>query len=177
MPERAMRAELLLQQTANAYKWTDNLLNDLSYVRWQTLPQVIESNILWQVGHLTVSIYFNSILVIKGHQTTVLQSMPLRLYSQLFTQATPALAIGQVDPEQIHKHLKRMQKHSIETIELMKDNQLHEELLQIEIVHPVAKTKLEALDWNIKHTLWHCGQIALIKRVVDKRHEFRLHER
>lgn len=177
MPGNVMKTELLLQQTINAYEWTDNLLNNLPYTHWRMLPQVIESNVLWQVGHLVVSTYYNSILVIKGHQTTVLQSMPLKLYSQLFTQAAPALATGLVDPEQLYKHLKMMQKHSIETIELIKDSQLHEELLQIEIVHPVAKTKLEALDWNIKHTLWHCGQIALIKRVVDKRHEFHLNER
>ncbi|WP_216824389.1 hypothetical protein [Emticicia sp. TH156] len=37
-----------------------------------------------------------------------------------------------------------------------------------------SKTKFEALDWNIKHTLWHCRQIGLLKRVVDKRYDFGL---
>jgi hypothetical protein len=174
MLAEAMKIELLLQQTTSAYQWTNDLLDSLPYSCWQTLPPVLETNALWQAGHLLVSFYFNSILVIRGHQSTILQTVPLKLYSQLFTQANPALAVNQVDPDQLFNHMRTMQKHSIEIIKSVKEDELYTDLLPTQIVHPVAKTKLEALDWNIKHTLWHCGQIALITRVVHKRHEFNL---
>ncbi len=42
------------------------------------------------------------------------------------------------------------------------------------VAHPVAKTKFEAIDWNIKHTMYHCGQIGILRRIVDKRYDFGL---
>ena len=32
----------------------------------------------------------------------------------------------------------------------------------------------EALEWNINHTMYHCGQIGVLKRVVDARYDFGL---
>jgi len=43
--------------------------------------------------------------------------------------------------------------------------------------HPVAKTKFEAISWNIKHTMWHCGQIACIKRLIHGGFDFGLTNR
>lgn len=169
-----MKTDLLLNQTTNAYQWTNNLLNSLPADCWPTLPPVIETNALWQAGHLLVSIYFNTMVVIKGHQPGIFQSMPLKLYSQLFTQATPASAMNQVEPQQLFEHLKTMQNHSSEIIKSLTEHDLNALLVPGEIVHPVAKTKFEAINWNVNHTFWHCGQIAMIKRVVHKRYRFNL---
>lgn len=56
----------------------------------------------------------------------------------------------------------------------MKESDLEQPLEPFIIEHPVAKTKQEAIDWNIKHTMWHCGQIGLLKRFLVKRHDFGL---
>lgn len=40
--------------------------------------------------------------------------------------------------------------------------------------HPVATNKQEAISWNIKHTMWHCGQMAILKRVINSRIGFGL---
>lgn len=169
-----MKTDLLLNQTTNAYQWTNKLLESLPADCWPTLPPVIETNALWQTGHLLVSIYFNTMVVIKGHQPGIFQSMPLKLYSQLFTQATPASAMNQVEPQQLFEHLKTMQNHSSEIIKSLTEHDLNALLMPGEIVHPVAKTKFEAINWNVNHTFWHCGQIAMIKRVVHKRYRFNL---
>lgn len=169
-----MKAELLLQQTTDAYNWTNRLLETLPFEKWEISPLVLETNALWQAGHLLVSLYYHSILVIKGHQQTILQTMPLRFYSQLFTKAVPVAAIGEVNPNQLAQDLKMMQEHSLAIIEKLMEEELQADLEPSGFPHPIAKNKLEALDWNIKHTLWHCGQIALLKRVVDSRYEFDL---
>jgi len=38
--------------------------------------------------------------------------------------------------------------------------------------HPFVTTKENAISWNVKHTMWHCGQIAMLKRVIDKALDF-----
>jgi len=43
-----------------------------------------------------------------------------------------------------------------------------------ETKHPIAKNNFEALDGNIKHTLWHCGQLGILKRVLNERFDFGL---
>lgn len=42
------------------------------------------------------------------------------------------------------------------------------------VIHPIAKIKREAIDWNIQHTMYHRGQIGILKRIVDERHDFGL---
>jgi len=171
---KEMKAELLLKQTTDAYTWTNKLLETLPLEKWEISPPVLETNALWQAGHLLVSIYYHSILVIGGHQQTILQTMPLKLYGQLFTHATPAASVGQVNLYQLAEDLKEMQGHSLAMVGKLKEDMLQADLEPTGFPHPVAKNKLEALDWNIKHTLWHCGQLALLKRVIDKRYDFDL---
>lgn len=31
-----------------------------------------------------------------------------------------------------------------------------------------------AVSWNMEHTMWHCGQLALLKRIFGKRYDFGL---
>lgn len=169
-----MKAQLLLQQTTDAYAWTKKLLYSIPYEKWETLPPVLETNVLWQAGHLLVSFYYHSILVISGHQPDILQTIPLRLYGQLFTQAAPVESINKVNPKQLFSDLTAMQEHSLNSIAKIAEEELEAALEPTGYPHPVAKTRFEALDWNINHTFWHCGQIGLIKRVVDQRYEFGL---
>ena len=86
--------EILVNQTLNAYEWVNRLLAEIPLNKWEIIPDVIESNVNWQVGHLIVSHYFHSVMVIKGHQMDILQTIPMREYSDLFTTSAPMLAIG-----------------------------------------------------------------------------------
>ena len=166
--------EMLLRQTTDAYGWANKLLDTVAYDRWDVTPDVIASNITWQAGHLIVSFYYHSAMVIVGHRPDALQKIPLKVYGNLFTSAAPVEAIGLTDPETVHNHLRYMEQKSLEVIGSLLPGDLERELAPTPIPHPVAKTKGEALTWNIHHTLWHCGQIGLLKRVVDSRFDFGL---
>jgi len=169
-----MKIDLLLHQTADAYLWVNKLLESIPYKKWEVAPPILETHVLWQTGHLIVSFYYHSMLVIAGHQSEIMQTMPLRLYSQLFTQGSPSQAIDKVDPHQLYADLKTVQEKSLDIISKLKEDELEKVLEPTGYPHPVAKIKFEALDWNIKHTLWHCGQLGLLKRVVDQRYDFNL---
>jgi hypothetical protein len=166
--------DLLTRQTENAYEWTNKLIESVPFSKWDDTPHLVDTNITWQVGHLIMSHYFHSVMVIVGHRKDVLEKIPLRQYDDLFTNGQPIDAKGKVEPAIILGQLNFLQKRSLEILKSMTIERLYTDLEPTHIPHPVAKTKYEALDWNIKHTMYHCGQIGLLKRVIDVRYDFGL---
>lgn len=166
--------ETIIKQTQDAYDWVNKLLSSIPYEKWTETPAIIESNVSWQAGHMLVGIYFHSIMVISGHQMEILRQIPMNIYADLFMDDTPKAAAEKVNPEQIYQQLQFMEEKSLAIINALSLEDLEAALAPSPTPHPIAKNKFEALDWNIKHTLWHCGQVGMIKRVVDKRFDFGL---
>ena len=171
------RLEIIFEQTKDAYNWTNRLLDSIPTTSWDTTPSTINSNITWQTGHLIVSFYYHSIMVISGHQMDILKRIPIKNYDTLFTSADPKNAIGQTAPNQLWDHLILMQNRSLEIIGSMSETDLDCKLEPGQHAHPIAKNKFEALDWNIKHTMWHCGQMSIIKRIINERYDFGLQKK
>lgn len=168
----AHQIEMLSRQTQNVYDWTNKLLNTIPFHLWDITPEILSSNIIWQAGHLVISFYYHSIIVIKGHQMDLLQKIPMKDYATLFDKADPLSSVGKMDPKIIYDHLLIVQQRSIDVIRSLSLEDLQNDLEPSQLVHPVAKTKLEALEWNLNHTMWHCGQIGMIKRIIDTRYDF-----
>ena len=164
--------EFLARQTENAYEWTNKLIESVPFSKWDDTPDVINTNITWQVGHLIMSHYFHTVMVIVGHQKDLLEKIPMRQYDEIFTNGQPSDAMGKVDAMVLLDQLKLMQRRSVEIMKSLGPENLHGALEPTRIPHPVAKTKFESLDWNIKHTMYHCGQIGILKRVLDVRYDF-----
>lgn len=168
------QVDMLVRQTEDAYGWTNKLLHSIPYEKWDIMPAVIESTVNWQVGHLIMSFYFNSIMVIVGHQKDVFPVVPLQQYDKLFTNADPKDSIGKTNSTELHSQFVFLQKKSISVINSLTPEDLVKPLEPTSTPHPIAKIKLEAIEWNIKHTMWHCGQLGLLKRIVDQRYDFGL---
>lgn len=169
------QVETLTKQTENAYEWVNKLIDPIPYNKWDITPNIIESNVSWQVGHLIISFYYHSIMTIVGHQPDVLEKIPLKEYSQLYKyNSLPKNAVEKSSPETLQKHIVFLQEKSIDIIKSLSQNDLESKLEPTQVPHPIAKNKFEALDWNIKHTMWHCGQLGILKRVVNERFDFGL---
>jgi hypothetical protein len=166
--------EILTKQTQGAYEWTNKLLESIPYEEWENTPKTIESNVTWQVGHLLMSFYYHSIMVISGHQMDILQKIPLKEYNNYFTAGDPQNALGKISAKELYNQLLLVEQKSIEVIRSLADGDLEKELQPTPIPHPVAENKFEALDWNIKHAMWHCGQLGILKRIVNERYDFGL---
>jgi hypothetical protein len=166
--------EILSRQTQDAYNWTDKLINSVSYDKWDNVPSVIETSVSWQVGHLIMSLYYHSIMVIVGHQKDIISRIPMRSYDNLFTNGSPRNAIGKARPEELRNHLTIVQKRSTEVVDSLCPDDLQSPLHPTEIPHPIAKNKFDALDWNIKHAMWHCGQLGILVRIAGERFDFGL---
>lgn len=166
--------EILTQQTESVYDWTRKLIETIPFDQWEIIPDMVESNISWQVGHLIMSHYYHSVMVIVGHQMDVIQKIPLKNYDELFTNALPRNSVGKTNPSDLLNQLKIVQQRSISIIKTLTSADLESNLEPTPTPHPIAKTKFEAIDWNIKHTMYHCGQIGVIKRIIDERYDFGL---
>lgn len=169
--------ELLIHQNANAYEWTNKLVETIPFEKWEIIPDTVESSIAWQVGHLIVSHYFHSIMVIRGHQMDMLRQMPIKDYSDLFTISFAEQSVGKFNPPQLLADLKTIQQKSLSILATLTPAELNNPLEPTPTPHPIAKTKFEAIDWNTKHTMYHCGQIGILRRIVDKRFDFGLRMR
>lgn len=165
--------ETLLQQTKNTYGYVNKLLAVIPPEEWEVMPDVVNTTVSWQAGHLLISFYFNTIMIVKGHQMDVLQQMPMKEYSNLYTRAGAAEAIGRVPVAQLQEHMAIMQQKSIAALEVLDEQELAGPPVP-GIPHPVAHNIGEALEWNIQHTMWHCGQIGLLSRVLGRPYSFGL---
>lgn len=169
-----IEVQILTRQTEAAYDWTNKLIKSIPFESWEIIPEVIQTCISWQVGHLIVSQYFHSIMVIVGHQMDILQQIPMKDYDELFTKASPRKSIGKIQPDLLSDQLNIIQQKSISIVTSLTLNELESKLEPTHLIHPIAKIKREAIDWNIQHTMYHCGQIGILKRIVDERYDFGL---
>lgn len=171
--------DVLVKQTQDAHTWTNNLIDSVPFEHWNDTPDVLESNISWQVGHLILSEYYHAILVIKGFDKEVIQKLDIREYSQKFGyDSTPTEHIESSNVKTLREELQFMHTKVIDTISGLTltdlENNVEEPFKQ---KHPVATTKFDAVSWNIKHTMWHCGQVATLKRLINGGYDFGLPKR
>ncbi|QLG44109.1 DinB family protein [Costertonia aggregata] len=166
-------AEILSKQTKNAFEWTNKLIVPIPYEKWDILAEGIGSNLSWQIGHQIVSIYYHTIMTTVGHIPELIEKLNLRAYTEMCNYDTSAAnMVGKTNPKKLMQDLKYMQEQSLGIIKSLSQNDLQKAVEPTKVPHPIATTKFEAIDWNIKHTMWHCGQVAIIKRIVDSPYDF-----
>lgn len=166
--------QLLSKQTADAYNWVNKLIDSVPKEKWEEVPEIVETNLSWQVGHLIMSFYYHSVAVIVGHQMDVIQKVPLKEYNEWYTMGQPRNALGKASPQVLREQLSLLEEKSLRVIESLSMEDLGKDLAPTQTTHPIAQTKYEAIDWNIKHTMYHCGQIGMLKRVLGERFDFGL---
>jgi hypothetical protein len=165
-----------VKQTQDAHSWTNKLIDSIPKARWNDTPDTLASNISWQVGHLVLGEYYHAILVVTGFDDEISQKIDLKAHNQWYGYGSiPSEKAGQNKPEILKEQLLFMQHKVIQNISGLTLKDLESKVEQpIKQKHPVATTKLEAVSWNIKHTMWHCGQIASLKRILHGGFDFGL---
>ena len=171
--------DLLVKQTKDAHIWTNKLIDSIPIEHWDDTSDTLASNLSWQVGHLVISEYYHAILVVTGFDEEITQKIDLKAHNHWYGyDSVPADQVGQNDPDILREQLHFMQHKVIKNVSNLTLKDLESKVEQpIKQKHPVAITKLDAVSWNIKHTMWHCGQIATLKRVLHGGYDFGLPKR
>lgn len=165
--------EILKIQTISANSWLLNMIDSVPQEKWYDMAEGINSSIAWQVGHQIVSIYYHSVMTTVGHKFDVIEKLNLKWYTEMCTyDSSPEAMHENVSPKILREHLVYMQKTAMDVLESLSVKNLQEQVEPTKMKHPVARTKFEAIDWNIKHIMWHCGQISSIKRIIHTPYDF-----
>ena len=160
---------LLRNQTIESYNWANKLIENITYEKWFVTPEILETNLAWQIGHLTLSQYYYTIVLLTGPQKDFAQSINLKKYSDFFANGQRRKElVSEVTVQELIDNWKSIQTLTIETLTDLQDTDLGCEIFKMPKPHPFVKTRENSISWNIKHTMWHCGQIATLKRIIDK---------
>lgn len=161
--------ELLKIQTIDAQNWTKKLINEIPEEKWFITPDTIETNFAWQIGHLTLSQYYYTIVLINGQQNDLSVEFPVKKYSNLFAKGEKKRALlPEVSVKELLCNLELIHHKTLQTIAELNVEDLLNAVVATSKPHPFVKNKQESISWNIKHTMMHCGQMAMLKRVIDK---------
>ncbi len=167
--------DLLHDQTVSSHRWIEKLIDHVPESAWGILPPGLRTSLKWQVGHLVLSQHYHAVVVIAGPQKDLLAQVPVKVYSEYFVFGD---RIGEVDAqftaEGLRTHLRIVQEKGLWAISQLAADDLTGPLFPRPVPHPVATTKAEALSWNVKHNMWHCGQMGMLARAVGHPFDFKL---
>lgn len=167
-PALMNRIQFIGNQMQSARSHTKKLLTAIPQEKWLHIPAVINSNIAWQAGHLVISQFYHSVMVVAGAQTRPKKEVPIRQYASFFSRGGRPVAElpPELSPKNIIYHLDVINETAKEVLQQLTDAALDQPLEPTSYPHPIAKTKYEALCWCFRHEMWHCGQISLLGRVL-----------
>ena len=161
------KISMIKEQIGSVGKMTEKLVMNVDEKNWNVTPEIIATNINWQVGHILLAKYFHAITCVIGRQVAVKEKLPLRDYVEWYTMGSNPGAEMSSKPSKtmLMEDLSFIDKLAFDTLDQISEEDL---LTAPEEKNPMAVTKYEALMWSFKHQMWHNGQIAMIKRVLKK---------
>ena len=162
------KIKLIKSQIKQTRIMTLGLLKGISDEDWYAIPEHTGSNLAWQIGHLIIREINDTIRNIGGDLKEISLEIPLKNYENNYGVGTEAGMRLQHKPSPAVLKEKFEQAHQLllDTIDHLSDDDLNMPLQQAAFPHPTAQTIEEVLLWNIRHEMWHCGEIAMLKRML-----------
>jgi hypothetical protein len=162
-----LKINFIREQNRLTREQTIKILSETPHEIWYETPDVFQSNIAWQVGHLIVSQYYHAIAVITGPNLALFDDVPLKDYFPIYSMFTTSVINDlKPSPDKLLMELDLVDKYADKQLDTLSDRDLDKPLEPTRFPHPIAKTKYEALTWNFKHEMWHLGQISTLKRIL-----------
>ncbi|MBI1836859.1 MAG: DinB family protein [Flavobacteriia bacterium] len=159
---------LLKKQTIESHAWIEKFISQFPEDKFFDTPEFLDSNFAWQLGHLILSFNYYNVVLLVGPNEIVKETIDLKKYAEFFYKGNKKLEIkSHFQIQQLKSDWDFMCDLSIKTIGNLNEKELNKEIFKLPKEHPFVKTKEDSISWNIKHTMWHCGQIAQLKRIVD----------
>lgn len=161
--------DFIIEQTKWVDQWTLNQIKDLDAETWEVVP-ALKTSVNWQVGHIIISKYFHSMASVLPSNHEMLESIHHQIplddyYSYYFNKSNPLDEWNKRPDKHILFYLfESLSEWSIQVIEELDKNILSK---PTQVKNPAAKTVYEALTFSFKHQMWHLGQLAMIKRILN----------
>ena len=154
--------ESAIEQIHFARQYTLELLSATPKSHWFLIPDGLQTNIAWQVGHLAVSQYGLLMFRIRGRDPEDLEIIPSRFRKAYSRQSTPsAIQDKQPSAEELLERLAEVHQRSLTEIATVTTEVLME---PVEMPYAAYPNKLGAILFCPLHEQIHAGQIGVIRR-------------
>ena len=161
-----MKIDILKDQIILVKDKTDKLILDISDEKWFETPDVIKSNINWQIGHIILANYLHGIASISGRNEKFKEQVNVPDYIKYYGPKSIPTDFENEKPsrERLIEVYEFTASIIFENLENLTSNDLEKDT---EIPNPAVQTKYQALLLLSQHQSWHNGQIAILKRVLN----------
>ncbi|WP_196892756.1 DinB family protein [Aureivirga marina] len=144
---------------------TNQLIEKIPAEKWNTTPEILETNMNWQLGHLILANYLHGIASISGPNELIRSKINIPDYIKFYGPNSSPTKFNEEKPD--NTTLKTIYSILLEEIKKQIETIKEEDLIsETAIPNPAAKTKKEALSLLYKHQSWHNGQIAMLGRIL-----------
>ena len=161
------------EQTEDVFNWTGKLILDVPQEKWYDTPEIVLTNLAWQIGHITLSQYFYTVFLIQGPDIQLAETISMKRYSSLFFKGDKINTIKEaITVDELLFNWRLLQNKTMEIITALKQNDLNKPVFTLPKPHPFVKIIEDSISWHTKHTMWHNGQIGLLKRLIRQPYNF-----
>lgn len=159
--------DIIKEQIISVKEKTDSFIKTIELQKWSVTPEIIETNMNWQIGHLILANYLHGIASISGANKSIRDRIDMPSFVTYYgPKSTPNLYL---DEKPKNEELLELYEFVFEILYSEIDKIKIEELINsTEVPNPTAKTKYEALTTIFKHQSWHNGQIAILNRILKE---------
>ncbi len=151
-----------LAQIDFARQYTLARVETIDLSDWFTIPSGCVSHLAWQVGHIAMAKYRICLERLRPRTTEDEQLIPDDFLKTFARESAPDTVIG-FNASQIRAIYDSV--HARVLAELPECPETDLDLAPL-IPHPLFKTRMAGLVYAPLHEMIHCGQIAIIRRML-----------
>ena len=152
-----------LEQIDFTRRYTRERFESVPLSEWFTIPPNGVSNIAWQVGHITMAEYRLCLERLRPRTSADAELIPDELLQQFRRDSVPRSASEYPSAAEIRSVCDRVHARVMEELPGYPDADLD---LPPLLPHPLFDTRIAGLRYAPLHEMIHCGQIALIRRML-----------
>lgn len=152
-----------LEQIDFARRYTQERIDTVPLSEWFTIPTGCVSNLAWQVGHLAMAEYRLCLERLRPRTAADEQLISDDLLKRFARDSVPGSAADDLPAAEIRAVFERVHARVLEELSAYPDADLDLPPLK---PHPLFTTRIAGLRYAPLHEMIHCGQIALIRRML-----------
>jgi hypothetical protein len=155
-----------LDQIALARRYNLERVETVPFHQWFTIPPGNVSHVAWQVGHIAASEYRLCLERLRPRTAADEVLMPDAFLKTFARESLPAAETG-FTPAEIRAVFDRVHARVMEELPSYPDADL--DLPPLLKPHPWFGTRIAGLRYAPLHEMIHCGQIAMIRRMLGQK--------
>lgn len=156
-----------LEQIDFVRRYTVERIDTVPLADWYKTPPGGVSHVAWQVGHLALTEYRLCLARLRPRTPEDETLLPVDTFMKLFgAGSTPGPESEGLPAAEIRTALDRVHARVMSELTSYPDADLDREPL---IPHPLYTTRIGSLRYAPLHEMIHCGQIAMLRRMLGQK--------